>query len=54
MAKMSPIQNIGRTIPVDNLLSNNSAKMVTTSIPKPLIPDLEIPIKNAANPAIIH
>ncbi len=50
MAKISPNQNIGNTIPVDSLLPNINAKMVTIRIPIPLIPDFDRPIPNAAIP----
>jgi len=54
MAKISPIERSGKTIPVDTLLPKTSANIVTIKVPIPLIPDLDKPILNAAMQATNH
>lgn len=41
-------------MPVDDFSPNTNARMITRTIPIPLIPDLEIPNKKTAKQMAIH
>ena len=45
---------MGNKIPVDAFSPKTKARIMTRTIPNPLIPDLEIPNKKTANPMAIH
>ena len=46
--------SIGSKMPVDAFSPKTKARMMTKTIPNPLMPDLEIPNKNTARPIAIH
>ena len=51
---MSAAISIGSKTPVEAFSPKTKARIITRTIPNPLIPDLDIPNKNTARQMAIH